>query len=386
MVLNTAPLRPTHARIDLDALAYNLDQIRAHVEGRPVMGIVKANAYGHGLVPTALAMQDMGIDALGVAFLEEGVALREAGVRCPVLVLGGIIGNQVDAFIEQRLDITASSVFKLQQIDDAARRLGRRARVHLKIDTGMGRIGTQWDTADALVDAALDADHCEVVGVFSHLSSSESVDPTATRRQEARFAGVVEGFVRRGRTPPVRHLANSGAVLQHPSTWLDLVRPGLSLYGVVPAPHLQGVLPLRPVLSLHTRVVFFKVQRRGRPVSYDETWAPAHDTRVVTLPVGYGDGYGRRLSNRALVGLRGRRHPVVGRVTMDAVMVDIGPDGTAYNGDPVLLLGRSGGVQVSVEEMAEWLDTIPYEVLTSINTRVPRQYVGGGITTTEAPP
>lgn len=367
-------LRPTLARVDLDALRHNVEEVRRQVEGRPIMAVVKANAYGHGLIRSAQTFIDAGVASLGVAFLEEGIELRQAGVQAPILVLGGLIGNQVARFIEHDLAMTASSPFKLTQIDEVARELGQPARIHLKVDTGMGRIGVQWDTAEKLLQAALQARNVRVEGLFSHLAASERADPDLTRIQAERFEGVARRWRELGGSGQL-HLANSGAILQHPRTWYDLVRPGLVLYGVVPDPALAGRLDLRPALSLHTRVVFFKVVRKGRTVSYDATWTAPEDTRVVTLPVGYGDGIPRRLGNRGHVLVRGRRVPIVGRVTMDALMVDLGPEGTAYNGDPAVLVGEQDGERLTVETWAEWLETIPYEVLTQINTRVPRLYV-----------
>jgi alanine racemase len=370
----TLALRPTTAVVDLDALEDNLAAVRARVGARRVIAIVKANAYGHGLVRTAKALVASGADQLGVAFLEEGVALRRAGVTAPILVLGGIIGNQIVHFLEHDLDLAASSLFKLQQIEEAAAACGRRARIHLKVDTGMERIGTHWDTAGPLCEAAVRARHCDLVGIFSHLASADGPDPAPTRLQLERFLEVTDFFDRRSLPPPLRHLANSGALLQHPDTFLDAVRPGLLLYGVRPGPDLPPTVPVAPALSLHTRVVFFKVVRGGSPVSYDGTWVAPEDTRVVTLPVGYGDGYSRALSNKAEVLIGGRRHPVIGRVTMDATMVDLGR-ASAHNGDPVVLIGRQGDAVIDAAEVARWQGTIPWEVLTSINTRVPRRYV-----------
>ena len=358
--------RPTTAYVAVDALRHNVARVRATVgSGREIMAVVKANAYGHGLVPAARALLDAGVDALGVAFLEEGVALRRAGVTAPILVLGGIIGNQVRHFIEHELDITAASPFKMGQIQAAAEALGRRARVHLKVDTGMERLGIHWDNAEDLFEAAAGASRVDVVGIFSHLAQSEDLDPSFTALQTRRFLDVLRSARACGLGHARAHLANSGGVFGHPATHLDMVRPGLALYGVGPYPG------LRPALRLQTRVVYFKVVRAGSPVSYGGTWTAPRDTRVVTLPVGYGDGYTRALSNKAEVIVRGRRCPVIGRVTMDATMVDIGPDGTAYNGDPVVLLGEAGEQSVSVEELAAWADTIPYEILTSISARVP---------------
>jgi len=368
-------LRPTTAYVDLVALRANVAAIRERVGARRIMGIVKANAYGHGLVRVAQALLQDGVDELGVAFLEEGIALRRAGVTAPILVLGGIIGNQIRHFLEHDLMITASSAFKLRQIEEVAATLGKRAKVHLKVDTGMERIGTHWDSAASLFEAAVRAEHCDLVGVFSHFAQADAEDPSYTRLQLERFEEACAFFPQHGLPMPVRHMANSGAILQHPDSFFDMVRPGIMLYGVYPAPGVQRTVHLAPVLSLQTRVVYFKVVRAGHPVSYDSTWAPEHDTRVVTLPVGYGDGYSRMLSGKAEVLIHGTRYPVVGRITMDATMVDIGQD-SAHNADPVVLLGAQDGLQITVEEIAGWLGTIPYEVLTMINTRVPRVYIG----------
>lgn len=368
-------VRPTTAFIDLKALHANVRAIRARVgPSRRIMGVVKANAYGHGLVRVAEELLHAGVNELGVAFLEEGVALRQAGVGAPILVLGGIIGNQIQHFLEFDLMMTASSVFKLEQIEERAAAFGRSARIHLKIDTGMERIGMHWDTAHRLFEAAVRSKHCEVVGVFSHLAQSDAADPRYTRLQLERFLESTAFFERRGVEMPPRHLANSGAVLQHPDTWFDMVRPGIILFGIYPAPRVAHTVALVPVLSLKTRVVYFKVVRAGCPVSYDSTWAPTQDTRIVTLPVGYGDGYPRALSSRAEVLIHGQRYPVVGRITMDALMVDIG-QGSAFNNDPAVLIGAQNEESIAVEDLAGWLDTIPYEVLTMINTRVPRVYI-----------
>ncbi len=370
-------LRPTVARVDLDALGANVRAVQARAGAAKILAIVKANAYGHGLVPIARALLAEGVHGLGVAFLEEGVALRRAGIDAPVLVLGGIIGNQVAHFIEHDLMITASSVFKLQQIEAAAAALGARARVHLKIDTGMERIGVHWDHAESLLEAAVRARHCDLCGVFSHFASSDAEDTRFARLQLERFLEATDFFPRHGLPMPPRHMANSGALLQHPDACFELVRPGILLYGVYPNATVPRSIAVRPVLSLVSRVVYFKVVRAGCPVSYDGRWTAPEDTRVVTVPVGYGDGYARGHTGKASVLIRGRPHPVVGAITMDALMADIGRD-SAYNGDEVVLLGRQGEAEIPVERLAAELDTIPYEVLTSINTRVPRRYLRGG--------
>ncbi len=373
--LEPVALRPTTAVVDRAALRHNVSVVRGAAGGRRLMAIVKANAYGHGLIETSRAFLSAGVDELGVAFLEEGMELRRAGISAPILVLGGIIGNQIAHFVEHDLEITASSPYKLRQIEEICQVTGRSAKVHLKIDTGMGRIGVQWDRVDALFEAALMAKHCTIVGVFTHFASADGADKAFTQLQMARFREALERWRARGFHVPKVHVANSGAIAQHDLEGTDLVRSGALLYGFYPSPELPRTLPVRPALSLQTRVVYFKVLEAGSPVSYDSRWRAPRQTRVVTLPVGYGDGYMRALSGKASVLIGGQRRPIIGSITMDATMVDLG-EGSAFNGDEVVLIGRQGGEEIRVEELAALAGTIPYEILTNINTRVPRRYVG----------
>jgi alanine racemase len=366
--------RPTRIRVDLDALTHNLRALRAHA-GVPVMGIVKANAYGHGLVPVGLHLQRQGVEQLGVAFLEEGVALRRAGVTVPILVMGGIFGPQAAALIANDLEITVSSIDKLRQVEAAAEAVGRRAVVHLKIDTGMERIGVHSYHAGPFIEAAVASGWCTVKGVYSHLACADDPDSAMTGQQLERFHEACAHFGRIGAPMPIRHVANSGGVLHFPASHLDMVRPGIALYGVLPDPAARATVELRPVLSLVSQVVYFKVVPTGQPVSYGATWAPQRDTRVVTIPIGYGDGWPRALSSRGEVLIRGIRHPVVGRICMDQFMVDLGPDGTAYNEDEVVLIGGQGTEAIRCEDVATAAGTIPYEILVNLNTRIPRDYL-----------
>jgi len=368
--------RPTRVRVDLDALTHNLHALRARA-GVPVMAVVKANAYGHGLVPVALHLQAQGVEQLGVAFLEEGIALRHAGVHLPILVMGGIFGPQAAQLITEDLEITVSSLDKLRQVEAAAEALGRKAIIHLKIDTGMERIGVHSYHAGPFVEAAVASRWCTVKGVYSHLACADDPESPMTAQQLERFLEACAHFERIGAPMPVRHLANSGALLHFPDTHLDMVRPGIALYGVLPDPASRATLDLRPALSLVSQVVYFKVVPAGHPVSYGATWAPGCDTRVVTVPMGYGDGFPRSLSSRGEVLIRGQRHPIVGRICMDQFMVDLGPQGTAYNEDTVVLIGHQDGQHIRCEDVAQVAGTIPYEILVGLNTRVPREYVGG---------
>ncbi|MAT38142.1 MAG: alanine racemase [Ectothiorhodospiraceae bacterium] len=367
-------LRPTSVEVDLKAMEHNVRQVRSRSGSARIMAIVKANAYGHGLLRTSQELLRMGVDELGVAFLEEGIALRKAGINEPILVLGGMIGNQVTHYLEYDLQITASSLFKLQQIEEVAAAAGKKAKIHIKVDTGMRRIGIREENAAKLFDAALASEHVELAGVFSHLASSHAKDKDFTHRQLERFLNVLEFFPRHGVPMPVRHIANSGAVLQHPESILDMVRPGIMLYGVYPSPEVERPMELLPTFTFKTRVVFFKVVEQGNPIGYDGTWTAPKESRVITLPVGYGDGYMRALSNKADVLLGGKRHPVAGSISMDQCMVNIGWD-SAYVDDEVVLIGGQGEETITCEELAALCGTIPYEILTNINTRVPRRYV-----------
>ena len=371
--VSSAELRPTHLEVNLARLRENYQVIARHVAPARVMLVLKANAYGHGLVAVARMLEGLQPYSIAVAYLEEALRVREAGVRTPVLVLGGIVGAQIPRFLENDVMLTASSVDKLLAIDECAGAMGVKARVHLKIDTGMERIGTHWYSAERLLEASLRTRNVAVEGIFTHFANADDADLSSARTQLARFHEVLRFYERRSLPTPLRHAANSGAILQLPESYFDIVRPGILFFGSSPATDLALTLPVKQALRWVTQVVYFKVVKAGNPVSYGSRWAPAADTRVITLPVGYGDGYSRAMSLRAEVIVHGKRVPVVGQICMDQIMADIGR-GTAYNGDEVVLLGEGDGATIRIEELAAWAHTIPHEVLTSINARVPRVY------------
>ncbi len=374
--LTTFDHRPTFAEVDLDVLRENLNTIRAFVSPSKVMAVVKANGYGHGLERAAITLQGAGVDSLGVAYIEEAMALRQSGVTIPILVFGGILKDQLDLYIKHNVDVTASSVSKLEQIEATAARLGQRARVHLKIDTGLERIGVHYYSADKLFEAALRAKHSDVVGVYSHFADVNLNDLGIAKIQLERFLTALRYFEERTQTPFLRHIASSSGLMALKESHLDMVRPGLTLYGVYPGPGYASMLPVKPVLSLKSQVVYFKVVRKGAGVSYGHKWFAPEDTRVVTIPIGYGDGYLRALSNKASVIIRGKRSPIVGVVCMDQLMANLGPNGEGYNGDEVTLIGESGGERISVEDVAALIETTPHEILVSLNQRIPRVYKG----------
>ena len=369
---NEARLRPTYALVSLSRLRGNLTAIKAHAAPARTMAILKANAYGHGLEAVARCLAPWA-DSFGVALVEEGIALRRLGIRNPILVMGGTWTRQIPLFLEHDVAITVPSLARLGDVEQAAAAAGTRARVHLKIDTGMERIGVHHYSAEGLLEAAARSPHLEVEGIYSHFANADAEDLAHARLQLERFHEVLRFYERRSLPVPLRHIANSAALLRMPESHLDLVRPGILLYGVYPYPGAPNTIEVKPALSWRSRVVYFKVVEAGSPVSYGSTWHSDHRLRVVTVPVGYGDGYFRSMSDRAQVILRGQRHPQVGRICMDQIMVNI-EWSTGYNGDEVVLIGEQGAAQVTVEELAEWAGTIPYEILTAINGRVPRLY------------
>ena len=367
-------LRPTHVAVNLDHLSQNLKAIREKTSPAKVMIILKANAYGHGMDQVARHLAPH-VDYIGVAVLEEGILLREMGIKTPILVLGGIWEEQIPDFIHHNLTLTASSVERLQQINRVAENLNKKAIVHLKIDTGMERIGVHYYNAHTLQEVALGCKHVVTEGIYSHFANSDAGDLSHARLQLARFNEVLHFYDKHSLPTPLRHISNSGAILQLPEANFDIVRPGILLYGVYPSDEVERTVKVKPALSWSSKVVYFKVTKPGHPVSYGSTWQSDENVRVVTIPVGYGDGYFRAMSDNAKVIIRGIKVPQVGRICMDQMVVNLGPEGSGYNGDKVVLIGEMEGQRITAEDLARWAGTIPYEILTNINTRVPRVYI-----------
>jgi len=365
--------RPTHAEIRLGALRRNFRKAKELAgPGVKVLATVKANAYGHGILRVSQEFVEQGADYLGVAVLEEGVYLRRNGVKAPILVLGAVNLAQIPSFIDYGLDITLPSIEKARAISAAAVKAGKKARVHLKIDTGMERIGVQWYSAEPFIDEVLSLPGLEIVGLFSHFATADD-NLAFAQEQLKRFRTVLDYLEKLGKRPPIVHISSSAGLVNMPEARFDMVRPGIILYGYEPTP-LRGV-GVEPVMRLMSKVSYFKCLRSGTSVSYGRTWSSQEDTRIATIPIGYGDGYPRALSNKGEVIIRGRKLPIVGRVCMDQLMVDLGPDGEAYNGDDVLLFGVKGGDCLPLESLCEKIGTIPYELLCNVGQRVPRIYV-----------
>lgn len=368
-MISSKGFRPTWVDIDVGAFRHNLRAV-VGLLGRSVkiLAVLKADAYGHGAVPLARAAQSLGnrLWGFGVSSVEEGMALRGAGVSHRVLILGSLYPfESFDQVLAQDLTPTVASRLSALALAKRAKQRGRPAVCHIKIDTGMGRIGMAPETAQALIPTLKENPWVRVEGVYTHLASADN--NASTEHQLKLFERTTASFQN-----GLRHTANSGAVLARPHAHFDLVRPGLALLGAYPWPALQRVVSLRPVLTWKSRVVFLKTVAKGTSVSYGGTWRASRRSRLATLPVGYADGYRRELSNRGSVLIRGRRCPVAGRVTMDQIVVDVTGATGVDVGEEVVLLGSQGNERVSVEEMAHIVGTIPYDIFCGISKRVPR--------------
>ncbi|MCC6221593.1 MAG: alanine racemase [Deltaproteobacteria bacterium] len=367
--------RPAVVEVDLEALSYNFLSLKRLVNPAKVMAVVKANAYGHGLIECARHLAALGVDAFGVAIVEEGIALRQFGISMPILVCGGVLEEHIRFLLDYDLGITISSIAQLEMVERLAQLVGKGALVHLKVDTGMGRLGIDYRLADELFHIAASCCHCSVQGVYSHFATADAVDLSFSQLQLERFLEVVKFFKNRNVPAPLLHMANSGAAIQMRGSHLDMVRLGLSLYGAHGGAHLRKQIALRPVMSLKARVVLKKSISAGQTVGYGCSWVSRLGTNIAIVPVGYGDGYFRMLSNCGQVLIGGKRCPVVGKVCMDQVMVDVG-EMDVREGDEVVIIGGQGEEFIGVEEVAEWAQTIPYEVMTAFDLRLPRRYFG----------
>jgi alanine racemase len=367
------PGRPTVAFIDHDALRWNLRQVRAKVGAQvKILSMVKANAYGHGAAAISKTLAAAGGDAFGVATLEEGIELRQAGAREPILFLAGAYEDQLDQVFAFSLTPVIHKLDGLRQLEAALLRRGAKLDVHLKIDTGMGRLGLVATESDDWLPEIKKLTALKIAGVFSHFSHAESVEGDYTKKQLELFNQILPKLRSAGIHPPLVHFANSAATITLPAAYFDMVRPGIMLYGVYPSPPMADQITLQPVLSWKTKILQLKKVSAGTSISYGQTFVTRRESLIATLPVGYADGYQRLLSNRGEVLVGARRAPVVGRVCMDLTLIDVTDIKNVKQGDEVVLLGRQGAGEISADELAAWADTISYEILTSISARVPR--------------
>ena len=367
-------MRPTYLEVNLSQLRKNVEAIRAHVVPARVMVMVKANAYGHGMDGVAPFIEPY-VDYFGVALPEEGIHLRELGITKSILVAGGTLPEQVRFFADYDLTLTGSSVELLDAAEEISRSTGKRIKTHLKIDTGMERVGVHEYEAEKLIEKSTSCSHLIIEGIYTHLANSELRDKTYSFLQLERFQEVLSIYDKRNiPVPLLRHICNSGGILNLSEAHLDMVRLGILFYGVYPGDEVHRVVDVKPALTWRSCVAYSKIVPPGRPVSYGSLWQTEAETRIVTIPCGYADGYFRRMTNQAQVILNGRKYPQVGRICMDQFMVNVGDD-EAQVGEGVVLLGESDNERITAEDLAAWMGTNEYEVLTNISARVPRVYI-----------
>jgi alanine racemase len=366
------------AIIDLGCIGYNLDVVRQKAPGKKIVAMVKSNAYGHGLTKVAQYLVGQGIDYLGVAFVEEGVLLRKAGIDAPVLVTGPFIKSQLGVYFEYDIDMTVASIPALEEVEDYASGIAKRAKIHLQVDTGMMRVGVRPTSAEKFLEAAAKTHFCDIVSVYSHFATADGRDLDFTRRQLELFLDAVSFYEKHSVKPPLFHIANSAGLMRLPESQLDMVRPGIMLYGYHPSVYSVDQAELKPALSLRAKVAYFKVILDGTSVGYGQTWTAPENCRAATLLIGYGDGYFRNNSNKSDVLINGQRYPVVGNISMDHLVISLGKNGEAYKGDEAVLIGRQGEEAVTADELAQKIGTINYEILTNIGQRVPRVYINDG--------
>jgi len=369
--------RPTWADVDLKALEHNYIQVKRLVgKDVQVMAVVKANAYGHGTVEVSRVLEEMGVDYLGVATTDEAVRLRDHGIKTPVLILGSVLPEEVKIARDRDITLTLCSHEILKEIKVLAKNeeAGEtKVKVHIKVDTGMGRIGVWHEGALNFVKEVAVEKSVLLEGIYTHFSSAGR-DEFFTDYQMESFERLLISIEKSWIKIPLKHAANSIATVDFKRAHLNLARPGLIIYGMYPKHTFPKLIKLRPVLSLKTRVVFLKDIPPGRSISYGRTFITQRDTRIATLPIGYADGYHRGLSNKAQVLIRGQYAPVVGKITMDQMMIDVGHIRGVKIGDEVVLIGKQGHHEIRIEKLARLAGTIAYDFICAISNRVPRIY------------
>ena len=365
------------AVIDLSALEHNLKQVRTLLRAHTrIMGVVKADAYGHGLVPVSKALKRAGVDGLGVAHLHEAMELRENGLDLPLFILSGIqTREEAAAIIENNLSPVLFDLSTAETISEECRRLRKRASLHVKVDTGMGRLGIPYTDLVPFLERMMSFEWLDVGGLLSHLSSADDADRSFTEHQIRNFRQAIETGRSLGLPLPLNSLANSAGVLAHRESHFDLVRPGIMLYGGLPCPDFESPVPLKPVMTFKGVVLQVREMPPGVPISYSRTYHTQGSQRIAVTSAGYGDGLPRNLSNRGEVLVRRRKAKIVGRVCMNLTMVDVTEMPEVQPGDEVVFLGCQEGACITGDDAARWAETISYEVFCSIGPRSARNYV-----------
>ncbi len=371
----SSSLSPTLAHIRLSALAHNVGELRRILPSRTdIIAVVKADGYGHGCLPMAETLSQLGIQHFGVATVQEGVVLRDAGVAGTILVMGGIFSSHCQALIKANLLPTISNADVAHAISQQVSQRMRPYPVHVKLDTGMRRLGFNTGEARALLRSPMFAHSLSCQGLMTHLADADNADQAFTLHQLAQFAKAVPDLRTAGTPTPRLHAANTAGILWHPHSWLDMVRPGLLLYGYAPTPNTPLPVSLRPVMTLTTKVAHVKQVAKDEPVSYGGSYRTTRDSRLAVLPIGYAHGYNRRLSNKGSVIIQDQRCPIVGRICMDMTVVDVTNAPGVKQGDEVIVLGQSKTQEITAWDLAAWQDSIPYEVLCNLGSHAQRVY------------
>ena len=368
--------RPTWVEINLNALKHNLLAIRKRVGQQiKIIGIVKADAYGHGDYEVSKTLLNNGVEMLGIAIIEEGIQLRGKGIKAPLLLLGGFFEEQIEDIIRYDLTPTVYDLKIAGLLSEKAVLLNKVVKVHVYVDTGMGSIGVRFDRAVEFIRRAKDMKNLLIEGIYTHCSSSDEKEKEFTNLQIKRFKDVLTMLDTLKIFIPFKHMANSGIIINYPDAYFNMVRPGLLLYGLYSSEDLSRDIGVMPVMSFKTKIIHIKEMEPGDVVGYGRTYHVTKSMRVVTLPVGYDDGYNRLLSNRGNVIIRGKKAPIIGRVCMDLCFVDVTDITDISVGDEVILYGMQGKETIRIESVAKQLNTIPYEVICSVSKRVPRIYI-----------
>lgn len=368
-------MRTTFAKIYIDNLYNNFLNIKRIVGNRKIIAVVKANAYGHGLVEISRCLQEFGVDYLAVAFVNEGIELRKAGIEIPILVLVPENDASINASVDYNLDYAVENYEMVKKLSDYAKLQGKRARIHYYIDTGMGRDGVPVEQAFALIKNCSSLPNLEPVGIMSHFASSDS-DLGYTKFQLKSFKGIIEELKGFGFEFEMHHIANSGALFSLPESFLDTVRPGLAFYGYLPI-GVNTEYEFKPVMEIYSKVISLRKIHANESVGYGRKFIATRDTTIATVPIGYGDGLPRIASESLYCLINGKKFKVVGGICMDEMMVDVGGEEVRL-GDEVVILGQQGGERITGYDLANSSKTIVYEIITSIMQRVPKLYVNNG--------
>ncbi len=372
-----AHTRPTKAEVSLDHLRYNLANFRAYLSPETkIMAVVKADAYGHGASEIANSALSWGADYLGVAIVEEGIALRKNGIKAPILVFGNPVEEHVPLLFQYNLIPTVISLEMAKKLSTEACKRGKILSLHVKVDTGMGRLGIfPPEKSTSFLEDLKSMPGLKVEGIYTHFATADETDKTYAKEQIKRFKGLLEILKEKNLCPPLKHAANSAAAIELPEAWLDMVRLGISMYGHYPSEDVEkSRISLKPLLTLKTRVTFIKEVPPKTPISYGCTYITKEKSKIASIPIGYGDGFNRLLSNKGNVLIKGKRVPIVGRVCMDQLLVNISRISGVREGDEVIVYGSQEEEKISVEEIAKSLGTINYEILCNVGSRVPREY------------